>query len=154
MEPVQRSELALPVSGLLETVILRVCACTRAGCGPWSPAHTLQHSQPGEAGQPGQGGGGIEGEEGWRGEAVLEEADERLPSPGVSPHQVFSWHWWYVVMLVAVTLALIGFLVVYVVMSRHRQTCFGYVPHMHSGWVSGFSLEHHFVYGCIFRNTD
>ncbi|XP_046876663.1 tyrosine-protein kinase receptor UFO-like [Hypomesus transpacificus] len=90
VEPVQRSELALPVSGLLETVILRVCACTRAGCGPWSPAHTLQHSQP-----------------------------------GVSPHQVFSWHWWYVVMLVAVTLALIGFLVVYVVMSRHRQTCFG-----------------------------
>ena len=46
----------------------------------------------------------------------------------LSPHQAFSWHWWYVIMGIAVGLALIGFIVVYAIILRQRETCFGYVP--------------------------
>uniref|UniRef100_A0A3P9AF55 receptor protein-tyrosine kinase n=1 Tax=Esox lucius TaxID=8010 RepID=A0A3P9AF55_ESOLU len=42
--------------------------------------------------------------------------------PGES---AFSWHWWYVVMGIAVSLALIGFIVVYAVVLRRRDTCLG-----------------------------
>uniref|UniRef100_A0A4W5RIF3 receptor protein-tyrosine kinase n=1 Tax=Hucho hucho TaxID=62062 RepID=A0A4W5RIF3_9TELE len=48
--------------------------------------------------------------------------------PDFSPHQAFSWHWWYVIMGIAVSLALIGFIVVYAIILRQRETCFGYVP--------------------------
>lgn len=90
VKPVQWPELVIPVSGLLETVTLRVCACTKAGCGPWSLGQTLQHKQL-----------------------------------DVSHHQVFSWHWWYVVMLIAVTLALIGFIAAYAIIIRRKKACFG-----------------------------
>nr|XP_046173120.1 tyrosine-protein kinase receptor UFO-like isoform X1 [Oncorhynchus gorbuscha] len=45
--------------------------------------------------------------------------------PDLSPHQAFSWHWWYVIMGIAVGLALIGFIVVYAIILRRRETCFG-----------------------------
>lgn len=51
MESVQSSELAIPLSSLLDSVSLSVSACTVAGCGPWSPVQTLKQKQPGESGQ-------------------------------------------------------------------------------------------------------
>ncbi|CAB1315997.1 unnamed protein product [Coregonus sp. 'balchen'] len=90
MESVQSSELAIPLSSLLDSVSLSVSACTVAGCGPWSPVQTLKQKQP-----------------------------------DFSPHQAFSWHWWYVIMGIAVSLALIGFIVVYAIILRQRETCFG-----------------------------
>uniref|UniRef100_A0A8C7WHS3 receptor protein-tyrosine kinase n=1 Tax=Oncorhynchus mykiss TaxID=8022 RepID=A0A8C7WHS3_ONCMY len=46
MESVQSSELAIPLSSLLDSVSLSVSACTVAGCGPWSPVQTLKQKQP------------------------------------------------------------------------------------------------------------
>eukprot|EP00063_Salmo_salar_P009896 XP_013984731.1 PREDICTED: tyrosine-protein kinase receptor UFO-like isoform X3 [Salmo salar] len=89
MESVQSSELAIPLSSLLDSVSLSVSACTVAGCGPWSPVQSFKQKQP-----------------------------------DVSLHQAFSWHWWYVVMGISVSLALIGF-ILYAIILRQRETCFG-----------------------------
>lgn len=51
MESVQSSELAIPLSSLLDSVSLSVSACTVAGCGPWSPVQSFKQKQPGESGQ-------------------------------------------------------------------------------------------------------
>uniref|UniRef100_A0A673WAP4 receptor protein-tyrosine kinase n=1 Tax=Salmo trutta TaxID=8032 RepID=A0A673WAP4_SALTR len=82
------------------SVSLSVSACTVAGCGPWSPVQTLKQKQP---------------------------ADIPLFPAFLdfSPRQAFSWHWWYVIMGIAVSLALIGFIVVYAIILRQRETCFG-----------------------------
>ncbi|KAL0994027.1 hypothetical protein UPYG_G00116900 [Umbra pygmaea] len=45
--------------------------------------------------------------------------------PNFGPQQAFSWHWWYVVMGIAVSLAFLGFIVTYAVILRQRDTCFG-----------------------------
>ncbi|XP_029622579.1 tyrosine-protein kinase receptor UFO, partial [Salmo trutta] len=46
MESVQSSELAIPLSSLLDSVSLSVSACTVAGCGPWSPVQSFKQKQP------------------------------------------------------------------------------------------------------------
>uniref|UniRef100_A0A674DAQ6 receptor protein-tyrosine kinase n=1 Tax=Salmo trutta TaxID=8032 RepID=A0A674DAQ6_SALTR len=101
MESVQSSELAIPLSSLLDSVSLSVSACTVAGCGPWSPVQSFKQKQPGESGQ-----------------------NRGRQQDDVSLHQTFSWHWWYVVMGISVSLALIGF-ILYAIILRQRETCFG-----------------------------
>uniref|UniRef100_A0A8C8D295 receptor protein-tyrosine kinase n=1 Tax=Oncorhynchus tshawytscha TaxID=74940 RepID=A0A8C8D295_ONCTS len=95
-----RLSLSLSLSLSVMGIFAVVFACTVAGCGPWSPVQTLKQKQPVDI--------------------------PLFPAfLDLSPHQAFSWHWWYVIMGIAVGLALIGFIVVYAIILRQRETCFG-----------------------------
>uniref|UniRef100_A0A8C1JLR0 receptor protein-tyrosine kinase n=1 Tax=Cyprinus carpio TaxID=7962 RepID=A0A8C1JLR0_CYPCA len=54
---------------------------------------------------------------------------------GISSPPAFSWHWWYVVMAIAATVALAVLLAVYVTRLRRKETRFGeaFEPMMESG---------------------
>ncbi|KAJ8266584.1 hypothetical protein GJAV_G00132180 [Gymnothorax javanicus] len=99
------TELSINLSEPLSNVTLRVCAYTGAGPGPWSPAHVLTLVQP-----------------------VLGPQSRGLSA------QLF-WHWWYVVMAIAVAVALVAFIAVYVARLRRKETRFGEVfqPMMDGG---------------------
>uniref|UniRef100_A0A4W4E0X3 receptor protein-tyrosine kinase n=1 Tax=Electrophorus electricus TaxID=8005 RepID=A0A4W4E0X3_ELEEL len=54
---------------------------------------------------------------------------------GYSSAPVFSWHWWYVVMAIAVTIAMAALMAVYMAKLRRKETRFGeaFEPMMESG---------------------
>uniref|UniRef100_A0A8C2D4J9 receptor protein-tyrosine kinase n=1 Tax=Cyprinus carpio TaxID=7962 RepID=A0A8C2D4J9_CYPCA len=100
------TELFVNLSAPLSNVSFRVCAYTGAGQGPWTPLQTITLI-PAETGQ----------------------------SRGISSPPAFSWHWWYVVMAIAATVALAVLLAVYVTRLRRKETRFGeaFEPMMESG---------------------
>ncbi|XP_041090441.1 tyrosine-protein kinase receptor UFO-like isoform X2 [Polyodon spathula] len=97
--------LSLPWSNLS----VRVCAYTGAGQGPWSPPLSLFSLQP----------------------EMRELQSGGLP---VSP-AVFSWHWWYVAMGVAVVIACVVMVGVYIARLRKKETQYGeaFEPMMERG---------------------
>ncbi|XP_066559828.1 tyrosine-protein kinase receptor UFO [Amia ocellicauda] len=99
-------EAALNLSFPLSNVTVRVSAYTGAGHGPWSPPQTL----------------------------TLTPLEIR-ELPYTESLQVFSWHWWYVVMAAAVAIALAVLISVYVARLRRKETRFGeaFEPMMESG---------------------
>uniref|UniRef100_A0A8C1I0H7 receptor protein-tyrosine kinase n=1 Tax=Cyprinus carpio carpio TaxID=630221 RepID=A0A8C1I0H7_CYPCA len=91
---------------ILKTIFV-VCAYTGAGQGPWTPLQTI---------------------------TILTFLSLRL-CEGISSPPAFSWHWWYVVMAIAATVALAVLLAVYVTRLRRKETRFGeaFEPMMESG---------------------
>ncbi|XP_053507080.1 tyrosine-protein kinase receptor UFO [Ictalurus furcatus] len=101
------TELSLNMSVPLSNITFRVRAYTGAGYGPWTPVQTS-----------------------------LVPADiGRIQSSGHSSPPALSWHWWYVVMAVAVAIALAVLMAVYMAKLRRKETRFGeaFEPMMESG---------------------
>ncbi|KAF5898513.1 tyrosine-protein kinase receptor UFO isoform X3, partial [Clarias magur] len=96
----------LSVNASLPNITFRLRAYTRAGYGPWTQMHTLS----------------------------LIPADVSR-STGQPSSSVLSWHWWYVVMAVAVAIGLAVLMAIYMAKLRRKETRFGeaFEPMMESG---------------------
>uniref|UniRef100_A0A8C1FA91 receptor protein-tyrosine kinase n=1 Tax=Cyprinus carpio carpio TaxID=630221 RepID=A0A8C1FA91_CYPCA len=112
------TELFVNLSAPLSNVSFRVCAYTGAGQGPWTPLQTITLIPAGMK----------------AGRQILTFLSLRL-CEGISSPPAFSWHWWYVVMAIAATVALAVLLAVYVTRLRRKETRFGeaFEPMMESG---------------------
>uniref|UniRef100_A0A8C1JGQ8 receptor protein-tyrosine kinase n=1 Tax=Cyprinus carpio TaxID=7962 RepID=A0A8C1JGQ8_CYPCA len=112
------TELFVNLSAPLSNVSFRVCAYTGAGQGPWTPLQTITLIPAGMK----------------TGRQILTFLSLRL-CEGISSPPAFSWHWWYVVMAIAATVALAVLLAVYVTRLRRKETRFGeaFEPMMESG---------------------
>ncbi|XP_060731529.1 tyrosine-protein kinase receptor UFO [Tachysurus vachellii] len=99
------TELTVNTSVPLSNITFRVRAYTRAGYGPWTPVQTLS----------------------------LVPTDPKPSSHSSLP--AMSWHWWYVVMAVAVAIGLAVLMAVYMAKLRRKETRFGeaFEPMMESG---------------------
>ncbi|KAL0972718.1 hypothetical protein UPYG_G00193870 [Umbra pygmaea] len=100
------TEQSINLSHPLSNVSFRVCAYTGAGQGPWTPLYNLTLVHP-----------------------------EKGESRGISSVPPFSWHWWYVVMAIAVVVALAVFMALYIAKLRRKETRFGeaFEPMMERG---------------------
>ncbi|KAM9439435.1 tyrosine-protein kinase receptor UFO [Clarias gariepinus] len=99
-------ELSVNVSQSLPNITFRLRAYTGAGYGPWTQMQTLS----------------------------LIPADVSR-STGQPSSPVLSWHWWYVVMAVAVAIGLAVLMAIYMAKLRRKETRFGeaFEPMMESG---------------------
>uniref|UniRef100_A0A4W5JB86 receptor protein-tyrosine kinase n=1 Tax=Hucho hucho TaxID=62062 RepID=A0A4W5JB86_9TELE len=105
---------------------VRVACRSSQGASPWTPWVTLRTAEGVPEAAPDNVSGLFNGTDVI---ASWSKPPGRLNGQilDLSPHLAFSWHWWYVVMGIAASLALIGF-IVYAIIFRQRETCFGYVP--------------------------